>query len=260
MPISHTRDTAGPIARNVADCALLDGVVCDQPEPLPPVAPTGLRLGVPRRHFWDGLDAELGRICEDAIGRLRAAGIELVEVDLTDAVALDGAAGFPIALYETVTDLNRYLAQHGSALDFAALAAATASPDVGGILRGLAGAGAVPEAAYREALDQHRPALQEFYRRRFRDHDVAAMIFPTTPAPAAPIGEDENVTINGAPMPTFTTFIRNSSPGSVAGIPGLSLPVGIEIDGPAGSDRRLLAIGAALEQLLPPMPAPPATG
>ncbi|MGH6989695.1 MAG: indoleacetamide hydrolase [Stellaceae bacterium] len=269
VPISHTRDTAGPMARSVTDCTLLDGVVCDQPGPLATILPKGLRLGVPRRHFWDGLDAELGRICEAALERLRTAGVDLVEIDLGETATLDAAAGFPIALYETLTDLGRYLAEHGGALDFAALAKQTASPDVNGILNGLAGAGAVPEAAYREALDKHRPALQEAYRRHFREQGLAAVIFPTTPAPAATIGEDETVTINGTVLPTFATFIRNCGPGSVAGIPGLSLPagitaaglpVGIEFDGPAGSDRALLAIGAALEPLLPRLPAPVADG
>lgn len=265
VPISHTRDTAGPMARSVADCALLDGVVCDDPSALASVPLKGLRLGVPRRHFWEGLDTELGRICEAALATLRAAGVTLVEVDLAEAAKLDGAAGFIIALYETPLDLGRYLAGHDGAPDFAALAAATASPDVSAILGGMTGAAGPPEAAYRDAMEQQRPALQELYRRCFRDHDVAAVIFPTTPAPAAPIGADTSVTINGVDLPTFTTFIRNCGPGSVAGIPGLNLPagttasglpIGIELDGPAGFDRRLLAVGAALEPLLPRLPAP----
>ncbi|MGH7110318.1 MAG: amidase family protein, partial [Stellaceae bacterium] len=175
---------------------------------------------------------------------------------------------FPIALHETVTDLNRYLADHGSALDFAGLAAQVASPDVRAILHGLSGAGAIPETAYREALDKQRPALQEAYRRSFRDHGIAALVFPTTPAPAAALGDDETFSLNGAARPTFATFIRNCSPGSVAGIPGLSLPagltaaglpLGIELDGPAGADSEVLAIGTALEPLLPRLP-PPALG
>ncbi len=268
VPISHTRDTAGPMTRSVADCALLDAVVCGSAAPLAAIAPKGLRLGVPRRHFWEDLDRELETICEAALRRFREAGVELVDVDLGEVARLDGAAGFPIALHETVTDLNRYLADHGSALDFAGLAARVASPDVRAILHGLSGAGAIPETAYREALDKQRPALQEAYRRSFRDHGIAALVFPTTPAPAAALGDDETFSLNGAARPTFATFIRNCSPGSVAGIPGLSLPagltaaglpLGIELDGPAGADSEVLAIGAALEPLLPRLP-PPALG
>jgi mandelamide amidase len=66
-------------------------------------------------------------------------------------------------------------------------------------------------------------------------------------------------------VPTFTAFIRNTDPGSVAGLPCLSLPagittaglpVGLELDGPEGEDHRLLAIAAAIEGVLPKLPPP----
>jgi mandelamide amidase len=265
VPISHTRDTAGPIARSVVDCALLDSVVTGAADGVAPARLDGLRLGVPRRSFWENLDPELGRICESALQELTRAGVVPVEIDMSEEAALDAEAGFPIALYETVVDLGGYLGEHGVALDFAGLAHKAASPDVRGILQSLAGAGAVPEAVYRKALQQ-RAALQEAYRRQFREHGIAAIIHPTTPAPAAAIGDDETFVHNGTPHPTFATFIRNSGPGSVAGIPGLSLPagltaaglpVGIELSGPEGGDRELLAIGAAVEALLTTLPAPP---
>jgi hypothetical protein len=103
----------------------------------------------------------------------------------------------------------------------------------------------------------HRPKLQETYRRYFAQRGVAVMIFPTTPLPAAKIGEDDTVVLNGMPVPTLATYIRNLGPGSTAGIPGMSLPagmtkaglpVGIAIDGPAGSDQQVLAIALALER------------
>ncbi len=62
-----------------------------------------------------------------------------------------------------------------------------------------------------------------------------------------------------------TAIARNIAPGSTAGIPGLVLPAGmtpsglpvaIELDGPAGSDRALLSIGAAVAELLDPLPRP----
>jgi mandelamide amidase len=68
-------------------------------------------------------------------------------------------------------------------------------------------------------------------------------------------------------LPTFLLFIRNTDPGSNAGIPGLTvpaglgptthLPVGLSLDGPRGSDERLLAIGLAIEQVLGRIPPPP---
>ena len=266
VPISHTRDTAGPMARSVGDCALLDAVVTGGKTAAAGASLKGMRIGVPRRHFWEGLDDEVGRIGEDALRRIREAGATLVDVDLGEAAALAAECGFPIALYEARADIGRYLAEHGNSLDFEGLVQRTASPDVKAVLQGLSGAGAVPEAAYRRAMATLRPTLQEAYRRLFRDQGAAAVIFPTTPLPAAAIGEDETVIVNGTPRPTFPTFIRNCEPASLAGIPGVSLPagmtaeglpVGIEIDGPEGSDAELLGIGAALEAVLPHQPAPP---
>jgi mandelamide amidase len=96
------------------------------------------------------------------------------------------------------------------------------------------------------------------------------MLFPTTPLAAALVDEvngSGKVSINGGePADTFGTFIRNTDPGSNAGIPGLSipagltaggLPVGIEIDGPLGSDQKLLALGMAIENVLGRLPDPP---
>jgi len=90
-------------------------------------------------------------------------------------------------------------------------------------------------------------------------------VFPTTPLPAAKIGEDDTVKLNGKPVPTLATYIRNLGPGSTVGLPGLTmpagmtkagLPVGIAMDGPESSDRQLLAIGLAFETVLPRLPAP----
>jgi mandelamide amidase len=265
VPISHTRDTAGPLARSVADCVLIDGVVTGGPREVAPARLEGLRIGVPRGHFWEGLDTELAEILEGTLAQLRQAGAVLVEGDVADVGALEHAAGFPIALFETVADLNQYLAEHGTGLDFAGLVAQVKSPPVKDILASLLGDMAVPEPAYQEALAKHRPALQDSYRRAFREHRVDVIAFPTTPMPPAKIGEEDTVLVNETAVPTFFTYIRNTSPGSVAGIPGLSLPagmtkaglpVGIEIDGPAGSDEQVLAIGLALEAVLPKLPAP----
>jgi indoleacetamide hydrolase len=265
VPISHTRDTAAPLARCVADCVLLDGIVAGGAMSLSAISLKGLRLGVPHGYFWENLDAEVETILADTLAQLAAAGVVLVEGDMDDVAALDAAAGFPIALYEFVTDFNRYLAGHATGLDFAGVAARVKSPAVKKVVDGLLGADAVPEPVYREALIKHRPALQDAYRRYFREQGVAAMVFPTTPLAAAKIGEDETVVLNGRPAPTLPTYIRNLGPGSAAGLPGLSvpagmtragLPVGIAIDGPEGHDQELLTIGLALESLLPRLPAP----
>ena len=123
---------------------------------------------------------------------------------------------------------------------------------------------AMPAEAYKGALAT-RPALQKLYADTFAKHKIAALAFPTTPLPAAPIGDDETTKLNGKDVPTFPTFIQNTDPGSNAGVPGLTvplgrtqagLPLGLGLDGPAGSDRRLLAIGLSLEKQFGRLPAP----
>jgi mandelamide amidase len=260
LPISHSRDTAGPIARTVADCALLDRVVTGS-APAVASAPRQIRLGVPRKFFCDPLDTEVARLFEAFLTILRDAGVTLIEVDLSRAQELN-AAGAPISRYEARPDVSAYLRGHDLPVSFDELVAQVASPDVKAIL---AGAARVTAAEYRAALDTHRPALQKLYADCFRRHDLTALIFPTTPLPAAKIGEDQTTLLNGKPVSTFATFTRNTGPGSVAGLPGISLPigltqaglpVGVEIDGPIDGDGDLLAAGLALEAIAGPLPAP----
>jgi indoleacetamide hydrolase len=266
VPISQTRDTAGPIARSVQDCALLHGVVTGAPTHLDPAVLKGLRLGVPRAHFWQDLDPQVALAGEQALTRLREAGVELIEADLPQVAQLDQQAGFPIALYEAVRDLGAYLRTHEIEMDFAQLAQRCASPDVHGLLTSLAAGGAVPRGVWIEAVQVARPALQQRYRDYFAEHRVQALVFPTTVLPAARIGEDETVMLRGQAVPTFATFIRNCGPASVAGIPGLSLPMGLtesglpmglELDAPHGHDLDLLAVADAVSRALPQAPVAP---
>ncbi len=265
VPISSTRDTAGPMTRSVADAILLDGVVTGGPTTVQAIPLKGLRLGVPRQYYWTDLDPELAAVCEQELARLSSLGVVLVEADVPNLKALDEAVSFPVALYEQVVTMKAYLRDTGTGISYQQLAEQCASPDVRGMLTSLLGANAVPEAAYREALGKHRPALQAALEGYLKQHDLAAMIFPTTPMPARPIGEDETVEVNGQRVPTFFTYIRNTDPASNAALPGLSLPVGLtrgglpvgmELDAASGQDARLLAIGLAYEASRPPMPAP----
>lgn len=266
-PIAHTRDTAGPMAREVADLVLLDTIISGARDKVASASLRGLRVGVPRAVFWKNLDPETERLATAALDRLRGAGAEVVEVDMPGLAELNGKVSFPVALYEANVDLTRYLKRYRIPLDIKGLAERIASPDVKGLFASAIVPGAkdaIPEKVYRDALAT-RPALQRLYAETFKTHGIAALVFPTTPLPAAPIGDDQTTKLNGADVPTFPTFIQNTDPGSNAGIPGLTvpigrteagLPVGLGLDGPAGSDRRLLGIGLALEALFGRLPAP----
>ena len=73
VPISHTRDTAGPMARTVDDLVLLDGIISGEPTSLEPASLQGARLGLPKP-FVDGLGTETEVVFDEVVAKLRAAG------------------------------------------------------------------------------------------------------------------------------------------------------------------------------------------
>ena len=266
VPISHTRDTVGPMGLTVADVALLDSVITGTPvvqaEPL-----RGKRLGIPAA-FWSGLDRDVEAVAKAARAKLADAGVVLVDADMAGLFEQNSKVSFVVALHEPIADIPTYLTASGiEGITLADIAAKIASPDVQGAF------GAITAdafgAAYQDAITVQRPALQKMYEAYFRDNNLDGILFPTTIAPAPAIDAEKGsseMSINGdKPVPTFDTMIRNTDPGSNAGIPGLSLfagmtpaglPVGLEIDGPLGSDMRLLGLGLSIEGILGTAPPP----
>jgi mandelamide amidase len=268
-PISSTRDTPGPMARTVEDLILLDSVITRDWRKVRPVDRDRIRLGVVPEMFQN-IDTETLELTERALDKLRRAGIDIVAVPMPGLTDLNNQAAFPIALFEANRDISAYLLSYGTGLTLTQLAAQIASPDVKGVFDTFVVPGApqaIPESVYNHAVGVIRPQMQQLYADTFRNNRLDAIIFPTTPLPASPVvGSDETVELNGVRVPTFTTYIRNTDANAVAGVPGVSLPmaltkiglpVGIEIDGPANSDRRLLGIALTLERILGRLPAPP---
>ena len=266
-PISHSRDTVGPMAQTVADVALLDAVITGGRPPAP-AALSGVRLGVYRGYFFKDLDVDTRAVSEGALEKLRRVGVTIVDVDMPDLQKANDAASFPVALYEAYDDLKAYLAKYQTGVSVEQVAAAIASKDVKGTYDDLVVPRKLPTpngmidgaSAYAAAMRDARPALVKVYTDTFQRYGIDALIGPTTPAVAATQGPE------ASSQPTFLLFIRNTDPGSNAGIPGLTipaglgsssgLPVGISLDGPRGSDQRLLAIGIAIERVLGRTPPP----
>lgn len=262
VPVSHTRDAAGPICKSVDDAAMIDAIVTGVPDRLAIPTPGDVRIGVPNQYFLETLAPDTRELFALRLEELRRTSWTIEAVDIEGIQRPEEGCGFPIALYETKSGLSAYLAEFapdGPTLE--ELIELVASPDVKGILRGLLAPDFEETAgAYRDAIANERPRLQAAFAACFGDNDLDALIFPTTVRTAAVIDEDETVELGGETVPTFPTFIHNTDPGSIAGIPGISipaglsengLPIGIALDGPAGSDRRLLAVARALEADLP---------
>ena len=267
IPLTSKFDTLGPHARAVEDLILFDSVVAKEAETLRPTSLNGVRLGVPRTYYWEDLEDGVTRVVFDALQRLKDAGAILVEADVPQVETLiDGSIG-PIILCEAVANIEAFLRTNKAGLTFQDLLAEM-SPNVRAAFELLAVEGAPKKPskeAYEAAVNVHRPALQRVMREYFRDHDISAMVFPTTPLVARPIGEEPETLHNGKKYRTARIFSRNIYSGSCAGLPGLALPaglteqglpVGIEFDAASGNDRELLSLGLSLERALGPVPAP----
>ncbi|MDR8395313.1 MULTISPECIES: indoleacetamide hydrolase [Paraburkholderia] len=266
VPISHTRDTVGPMARTVADIALLDGVITGAGA-LPAITLRGLRIGLPAP-LWEGLERQVADVTKAALKTLEAAGVVLVPVAMNELDELNGMVGGPIAIHEARDDVLAWLVANDAPVKTVVeMAARIASPDVRAIYDGVLDD--ILGERYEAALNYWRPRLQRYMAATFADERLDALLFPTTRLAAVPIDDvngSSTVSIDGSePIDTMDAFLRNTDPASTSGIPGLSLPagmtasglpVGLELDGPLGEDRRLLAIGVAFEQLLGALPAP----
>jgi Asp-tRNA(Asn)/Glu-tRNA(Gln) amidotransferase A subunit family amidase len=270
-PITPLFDQVGPHARTVADLTLFDSVATGDWQPLQPTTLQGLRFGVVRNYWFKGLDPEVESITEDALERLRRAGAQVISTEeLPGLQNLIDQTTEPIQDHDVRIALPHYLQEYGAGVSFEQVVH-QASPDIRAIFRSTILPGApyfVVEKTYTIARDVHLPALRRLYRNYFARTGVNALVFPTTMAPAPRIGEDVTVDIAGRSVSFSTVAGRNIAPGSTAGLPGLvlpagltrtGLPVGIEFDGPAGSDRALLAIGLSLERTLGTIPAPGGT-
>ncbi|MGK5111418.1 MULTISPECIES: amidase family protein [unclassified Geodermatophilus] len=261
VPISSTRDTAGVLATGVADVAVVDELVTGQ-------AAAGshdraLRLGVPRIGFYDDLHPEVAAVAQRSLDRLADAGVDLVDVRVADAHELDAECGFPIVFFEIARELPAYLATlpgPENRLTLADVLAQVASPDVRAALE-VAAAGGITEEVYRQQLAV-RDRLRAAYADALRAPDggrLDALVYPTVPLPAPPVGDDETTELNGRQVPVFLTTIRNTGPGSTAGMPSISLPagatagglpIGVSLEALPGDDAALLATAGRVEAVL----------
>ena len=266
-PISALFDQVGPHARHMRDVVLFDSVVSGEHQPLPHRELKGVRFGIPRGYFYGDLHPEVSRISEDVLHRLQATGARLVEVEVKDVGRLVSLTTLAIQNHDVRPGLIAYLQRYHAGITFEQLVA-QASPDIRGYFAQAVLPGSrdfISDEVYRKAVDVYLPELRANYAQCFTAHSIDALLFPTISIPAPRIGDDGKQDVGGKSVPFEQAIARNISPGSTAGLPGLVLPAGltsaglpvaIELDGPKGSDRALLAIGLAVERVLRPLPRP----
>jgi amidase len=273
IPISHTQDTAGPMARTVADAAiLLEAMIGRDPnDPATTVAGgakafdhrsalvggelKGARIGVARKRYF-GYSPATDRLVEAAIGKMKELGAVIVDpADIATAGQLDDCE-FEVLLYEFKADLNKYLGGLPPSAPVRSLAdliafnereRAREMPYFGQqILEMSQKKGPLTDAAYRRAHATCRTRA----RALGIDSTVAkfkldAIVAPTG-SPAWPTDLVNGDHFLGA----------SSTPAAVAGYPSITvpvgevygLPVGLSFIGPAWSETRLVSLAYAFEQ------------
>jgi amidase len=272
IPIAHSQDTAGPMARTVRDAAILFGALAGA-DPMDPAAaqcagkfigdytkfldPNGLkgsRLGVARKFF--GFHEKVDALMEEAIKDLKRLGAEVVDpADLPTHGKFDGSE-YQVLLYEFKADLNAYLGKLGAGspvhslkelIDFNEKHKGEEMPFFGQEIFIQAEAkGPLSDKAYRKALaNSLRLSRKEGIDKVMDKFRLDALIAPT----------------NG---PAWTTDQVNgdhyaggcSTPAAVAGYPHVTvpagfvsgLPVGLSFFGRAFSEPSLIRLAYAFEQ------------
>ncbi len=270
MYLSFTRDVIGPLTRTVLDSAMLLQAIAG-PDPRDPGSASrpvpdymnaakgtlkGKRFGVPRKYFFDGIHADTRSVIDESIKEIVKLGGVVKEVDVKH-MDLATPTGFNIVLAESVYLLETYLkafnpkATIGEYLN-------QMGPDVSGVLGSQIGtpeSKPVPGYAYAKSVREDRNKMIAGFEAAMGGVD--ALLLPTTPLPAAKIGEDVETELNGKKVNTFLTFIRDCDPISVVGYPAITVPAGYSRGGlPIGlqmvarpfEEGKLLQMGHAFEQ------------
>jgi mandelamide amidase len=271
IPASALLDQTGPHARSMADIALFDRIATGDMRELGRSPLQGARLAVSRGYWFEGLDSEVDRIANEALSKLRTAGVIIVEAEVPGVQELIERTADLIVDHDVRVELTRYLAANGAKAGFDEIVA-RASPDIRATFAHevLPGSPAfVSEAAYETVVKVHLPRLRRTFKEYFARTGAAALVFPTTMVTAPRIGDEGDLIVGGRKVTFDVAIGRNIAPGSRAGLPGLVIPAGIaadglpvalEFDGPAGTDRSLLALGVSIEQALGHVPPPRTTG
>ena len=110
VPLSHTRDTAGPMGQTVADVALLDAAIVRE-VPVTAADLNGVRIGVVRDYFFQNLDVDTTEVMRETLAKLTAAGATIVETSMPNLKKLNDAVGFPVVIKEAFDDMVVFLAK-----------------------------------------------------------------------------------------------------------------------------------------------------
>jgi amidase len=272
IPIAHSQDTAGPMARTVTDAAILLGALTgiDARDPatqesrgksytdytpfLEPNGMQGARIGVARNFF--GFNPMVDQIIEACIEEMKRLGAEIVDPANVETAGQFRDTEFEVLLYEFKADLNNYLAGLGPDVAVHSLEQVIAfnerhrekvMPYFGQEIMLMAQEkGPLTSKEYLEALENnHRLSRIEGIDATLREHRLDAIVAPSGGPPWVTDWVNGDHHVGGS-----------SSPAAVAGYPSITvpagyifgLPVGISFFGGAYQEPTLIKLAFAFEQ------------
>jgi amidase len=273
IPVAHTQDTAGPMARTVSDAAAMltaiagfdpaDGAtkpvatrkIRDYTEALVAGSLAGVRLGVPRHGLFGG-STHADRLVDAALAVLTSLGAEIIDpVDFT----MPGDVGdneLEVLLYEFRTDLNAYLAGLGPAapvkslkdiIEFNDANKDREMPYFGQELFVQAeGKGPLTSAAYIKALGRNRQATRDQgIDAVMAKHRLDALVAPTSgPPELTDLVNGDYGTAGASAIPAIAGYPHITVPAGFV----FGLPVGVSFFGRAWAEMALIRIAYAYEQ------------
>ena len=270
IPIAHSQDTAGPMARSVRDAATLLGALAgadprdsataantgkipnDYTRFLDPNGLRGARIGVARKYF--GFNDAVDRLMEEIVGVLKQAGAVVIDPADLPSHGKFNDTEFTVLQYELKADLNAYLANRPGApaslkeiIDFNERNRAKEMPYFGqDIFIKAEARGPLTDKAYVDALEaDQRLSRKEGIDAVMDQHQLDAIMAPTAgPAWLTDLVNGDNAAGG------------SSNAAAVAGYPDITvpagfifgLPVGVSFFGRAWSEPTLLKIAYGFEQ------------
>jgi Asp-tRNA(Asn)/Glu-tRNA(Gln) amidotransferase A subunit family amidase len=247
FPLSVSLDHVGPIARTVADAAILLHALAGHDKKDKTSAEfavedyvaalgkdvKGMRIGIPRKFFFEDLDPEVASAMTHALSGMASLGAELREIELQVPTDRTLQSGESYVVHAEFVARNPELYQ----------------PETLRRIR-------TGENISRESLAECHQELQRLRREiaaTFTDLDL--LVMPTTPIPAPTIDElKQNPELL---RPRELVLLRNTRPINVWGLPAISvpcgftaagLPIGLQIVGPHWGEGKVLQLAHAYEQ------------
>lgn len=279
IPIAHSQDTAGPMARSVRDAALMlnamsavdsgDPATAERPATVPDFAAgldadglRGKRIGVVRSYGGAGENPYVDSRFEEAVAVLRAQGAIIVDPIELETSGM-GDAEYEVLLYEFKADLNAYLRDSAAPISNLSDIIAFNHENATAVMPFFAQEhmelaqekGPLSDTEYLESLANSKRIARDAVDGALAEHRLDALVAPTNgPAWKTDHVNGDHFSVGSSSLAAVSGYASITVPAGFV----FELPVGISFIGGAFSEQALIRIAYAYEQASKHRKAPPA--